>query len=98
MKCAVECNSEVEEAIKCVKVFDGVDTCTVTHLSRNYLGPQKVQNHINKFVQAVKIHRQSKNAHNWTMPVLIVALHQFNCWMRTKVAMNEQNMCDMTKK
>ena len=97
VKCAVEHNSKVKEAIKCIKVIDGVDTCTVACLPWNCLAPPKVQNHIDKFVQMVELCGHSKNAHKLTKPVPIAALHPLNCWTRTKATMNEQNMNDMTK-
>ena len=37
----------VEEAIKCVKVIDGVDTCTVAFVPGNCLSPPKAINDMN---------------------------------------------------
>ena len=61
--CIVQCNGEDENAVKFVKVIDGVDTCTVAFLPRHYMSLPKVLAHVNKFVQVVEVHSDSKNTY-----------------------------------
>ena len=53
-------NGSNEEAIKCVKVDGGVDTCTVAFVPRVFKNVEHVRNHAFKFVQATKLYSQSK--------------------------------------
>ena len=59
--CTVECNGENESAIKCAKVVDGVGTCTVTFVPRQFMTLPKVQAHHDKFVQLSEMHADSWN-------------------------------------
>ena len=60
--CIVTCNDVDEVAIKCVKIIDGVDTCTVACVPRILMQLPKAQAHINKFVQVSELCSQSKSA------------------------------------
>ena len=57
----IEHNGECEHAIKCAKVADGVDTCTVAIAPHNFMSLDKVKIQLNKFVQASEICEGSKN-------------------------------------
>ena len=52
-----------EPAIKCVKVIDGLDTCTVAFVPRVLMTLPKVQEHLNKFVQVVEIFEDSPDSY-----------------------------------
>ena len=61
VKTVVAHNKVVEEAMKCVKVINGVNTCTVGFVSRNCICLPKAQEHLNKFVQVERLYHSSKN-------------------------------------
>ena len=61
MECIIECNGVNEVAVKCVKVVDGQDTCTVAFIPRVTMSLPKVQQHLNKFVQVSELLSPSKN-------------------------------------
>ena len=63
VRCTVSVNRETEEAVKCVKVVDSVDTCTVAYVPRVQARLAKVEGHINKFVQVVELYDGSANAY-----------------------------------
>ena len=48
-----------EPAIKCVKVIDGIDTCTVAFVPRVQAQLSKVKDNINRFVQVVELYTDS---------------------------------------
>ena len=50
-------------AIKCVKVIEGQDTCTIGFVPRVSMSLPKVQQRLNKFAQVCKIHSSSKNTY-----------------------------------
>ena len=62
VRCIVTHNDIDKVAIKCVKVIDGVDTCTVACVPHILMQLPKEQTHINKFVQVSELHLQSKSA------------------------------------
>ena len=63
VECAVQCNGIKKMAIKCVKVTDGQDTCTVAFVPRVTMNLPKAQQHLNKFVQVLELCNGSKNTH-----------------------------------
>lgn len=70
----VEVNGVPERAVKCVRVLDGVDTCTVGFIPRIQANLPKVNDHINQFVQVTELYcdspssyKQSKSAMNCGM-------------------------------
>ena len=67
--CIVECHGKMERAIKCMKVVDGINTCTVACVSCNHMTSPKVWDHLNEFVQVSEIHASSKNSHKWSNKV-----------------------------
>ena len=62
VRCIIAHNDVDEVAIKCVKIIDGVDTCTVAYVPRILMQLPKVQAHINKFVQVSELHSQCLEA------------------------------------
>jgi len=63
VKTVVTYNDMPEEAVKCVKVVNGVDTCTVAFIPRSLMGLEKVQNHLNKFAQVVELYVTHTNSY-----------------------------------
>ena len=63
VECVIEYNGVNEIAIKCVKVVDGQDTCTVAFIPRVTMSLPKVQQHLNKFVQVSELYSLSKNTY-----------------------------------
>ena len=65
MLCRVECivnvNNTLGRAVKLVKMYDGVDSCTVAFVPCVKGTPQKVQSHLNKFVQVVELYMDSNS-------------------------------------
>jgi hypothetical protein len=49
------------DALKCVRVMDGVDGCTVAFVPKHFLKMQLVQDNINKFVYVKEMYRLSHN-------------------------------------
>ena len=62
MKCIVTINNLTESAIKCVKVVDGVHTCTVSYVPHVLGNLKHVQGHLNKFVQMVELYSKVENS------------------------------------
>ena len=66
VECIVTINNNTETAIKCVKVVDGVDTCTVAYVPRVVAKLEHVQDHLNKFVQVVELYGEAENSFKWS--------------------------------
>lgn len=62
VKTVVSVNKELEEAVACVKVVDGVDSCTVGFVPRVFAGTDRVKDHINKFVMVKELYEDSLNS------------------------------------
>jgi hypothetical protein len=52
---------QAEQAVKCVRVMDGVDGCTVAFVPKTFLHLPLVANNINKFVLVKDLYRDSHN-------------------------------------
>ena len=61
--CTVSVDGVVEEALKLVRVLDGVDQCTVAFVPRVLMSLPAVKNHINKFVQVSELYKESENSY-----------------------------------
>ena len=59
----MQVEDRTEEAIKVIKVVDGVDTCTVGFVPRVIAQLEHMRNHVNKFVQVKEIYQESKNTY-----------------------------------
>lgn len=57
--CVVTIDHVTEPAVKCVKVVDGMDTCTVAFIPRVQSKLPQVQKHLNQFVQVVELYADS---------------------------------------
>ena len=62
VECVVTVNSETKTAVKCVKVIDGIDTCTVAFVPQVIAKLEHVQAHLNKFVQVVELYGEAENS------------------------------------
>ena len=63
VKCVVTIKGRAEEAVKLVKIQDGCDSCTVAFVPHVFTTLPKVTRNINKFVQVIKIYKDSENTH-----------------------------------
>eukprot|EP00977_Amphora_coffeiformis_P026837 scaffold31040_cov214-Amphora_coffeaeformis.AAC.1 len=61
--CTVSVEGTVEEAIKLVRVMDGVDQCTVGFVPRILMSLPAVKNQMNKFVQVTELYHDSNNTY-----------------------------------
>eukprot|EP00977_Amphora_coffeiformis_P013800 scaffold3718_cov131-Amphora_coffeaeformis.AAC.2 len=61
--CTVSVEGTVEEAIKLVRVMDGVDQCTVGFVPRVLMSLPAVKNQMNKFVQVTELYHDSDNTY-----------------------------------
>lgn len=57
--CVVTINHTVEPALKCVKVIDGVDTCTIGFVPRVQSQLKKIREHTDQFVQVTELYAES---------------------------------------
>ena len=62
VECVVTIDNKTESAVKCVKVVDDVDTCTVAYVPRLIAKLEHVQGHLNKFVQVVELYGEADNS------------------------------------
>lgn len=91
MKMVVFIEGQVKEAIVCMKVVDGMDTCVVYFIPRVLASDDRVLAHVNKFVE-VKEHCEcsSDNAYKQSKSKKILECHQYVFQMTTLVEMNNQ--------
>ena len=61
--CTVSVEGTVEEAVKLVKVVEGVDHCTVGFVPRVLMSLPIVKNQMNKFVQVSELYHDSENTY-----------------------------------
>ena len=61
--CTVAVDGVVEEALKVVKVVEGVDSCTVGFIPRVLMSLPAVNKHVNKFVQVSELYKDSSNGY-----------------------------------
>jgi len=58
--CVVDIDGKLEEAIKVVRIRDGVESCTVGYLPRNVVESQK-EKYVDKFGQIIELYGQSES-------------------------------------
>ena len=63
----VDVDGKVENAIKGLKVEQGVDGCTVAFVPRIYQQQGHVQAHINKFVTVLELYGSSNNTYKCSL-------------------------------
>lgn len=63
VKCSVSVDGVVEEAVKLVKVVDGVDQCTVAFVPRVLMNLPAVKKQLNKFVQVSELYDSSTSTY-----------------------------------
>lgn len=64
--CVVTINHEVEPALKCVKVIDAVDTCTVGFVPRVQSQLKRIREHSDQFVQVTELYAESESPYKRT--------------------------------
>ena len=63
VKCVVTINGVVEEAIKCVRIVDGSDSCSVAFVPRFLARTDMVVSNIGSFVQVLELYHESESAY-----------------------------------
>ena len=63
VKCSVSVDGTIEEAVKLVKVVEGVDWCNVAFVPRVLMSLPAVKNQMNKFVQVAELYHISDNSY-----------------------------------
>lgn len=63
VRCVVTVNGIMESAVKCVKVVDASDGCTVALVPIVLAGLPKVQDNVIQFVMVMELYKDSKNTH-----------------------------------
>ena len=62
VKCLVSINGgEVEESIKCVRIFQGTDTCTIGFIPRSVANSDKVKAELGCFMQVIELYDDSSS-------------------------------------
>ena len=93
VKTVVECNRVPEEAIKCIKVVNGVDNCTVSFVPHNCICLPKAQEHLNKFVQVEELCHSLKNAHKQSKAAANCRVAPVQLCTRMMAEWNEPQNC-----
>ena len=60
IKCVITIKGRAEEAVKLIKIQDSSDSCTVAFVPHVFTTLPKVTRNINKFVQVIKIYKDSE--------------------------------------
>jgi hypothetical protein len=63
VKTVVTVKGVAEEAVKCVRITDGVDSCTVAFVPRNLHNLEIVKKNINNFVIVKEVYADSDNTY-----------------------------------
>lgn len=62
-KCVVETRPDVvEDAIQCVRIVDGVESCKVAFIPRSHMHSKRVMENINGYIQVTDLYSSSSNA------------------------------------
>ena len=60
-KCIVTVNNIPQEAIKCVRVHDGVEPCTIGFIPKVLVKNQAINTMLNRFAQIVELYNESES-------------------------------------
>ena len=65
VKCIVTVDGELQDAIKCVRIVDGADSCTAAYVPRSMVKrvSEKILNELNSFVQVLELYDVSESSH-----------------------------------
>jgi hypothetical protein len=63
VECIVEVNGQVEDAVKCVRIMDGSDGCTVAFIPRAFMKVPKLRKNINKFAIVKEVYKDSDSTY-----------------------------------
>jgi len=87
VKCTVSVDDQIEEAVKCVLVTNGLDGCTVAFIPRVLAKLPVVQRHINKFVVVTDLYDDSPNLYKRDKSFK-------NCGMAAVVTLEEDDQAE----
>jgi hypothetical protein len=59
----VTTNGELHDAIKCVRIIDGADSCTAAFVPRSMVKNVKIETKLDSFVQVLELYDASDNSH-----------------------------------
>ena len=63
VKCVVTRNGELEDAIKCVRIIDGTDSCTAAFVPRSMVNDVRLETALDSFVQVLELYDDSESQH-----------------------------------
>jgi hypothetical protein len=65
VKCVVTMNGELQDAIKCVRIINGTDSCCAAYVPRSMVKSVgvKILNELNSFVQVLELYDDSESSH-----------------------------------
>jgi hypothetical protein len=63
VKCVVTINGELQDAIKCVRIVDGTDSCMAAYVPRSMVKNIKIETQLDSFVQVLELYDDSDNSH-----------------------------------
>jgi hypothetical protein len=56
-------NGELQDAIKCVRIIDGTDSCTAAFVPRSMIKNIKIETQLDSFVQVLELYDDSESSH-----------------------------------
>ena len=62
-KCVVLINEKLEEAIKCVRINDGAESCTIGFIPRVLIKSGKVDAMVNRFAKIIELYDKSPSTY-----------------------------------
>jgi hypothetical protein len=62
-KCVVTIEGQINDAIKCVRIIDGTDSCTAAFVPRSMVKNVKIETKLDTFVQVLELYDDSENTH-----------------------------------
>ena len=63
VNCVVTMKGELQEAIKCVRIVDGTDSCTTAFVPRSMVKTLNIDSELGCFVQVLELYDCSESAH-----------------------------------
>jgi hypothetical protein len=65
VKCIITVNGKLQDAIKCVSIIDGTDSCCAAYVPRSMVKSVgvKILNELNSFVQVLELYDDSESSH-----------------------------------
>ena len=68
VKCIVSIDGVLQDAVKCVRIVDGADSCTAAFVQRSqvkFVGEKITKDQINSFIQVLELYDDSESSYKW---------------------------------